>query len=126
MTMQRYTTPAIMALACMGLVSALSLAGCKRTEPVPPATPSAPLDPDAGKDPPVTSSYLCDGGHRVDIVGESTARITLSDGRVVRIGYVENSRPRSFMDRGLRFVVGAKEAMLIQSEGPSMGCKPAG
>ncbi|TWI06334.1 hypothetical protein IP90_00600 [Luteimonas cucumeris] len=101
----------------------LVLAACKPAEP--PAATSSPSSAETPKDSSVTASYDCDGGHRVDIVEERTARIHLSDGQQVTIHYVENSRPPSFMGRGLRFAIGDQAIMLIPSDGAGVSCRPA-
>ena len=106
------------AIAAIALVST----GCK---PVPPPAPAtAAIDMTPSKDPAVTASYVCDDEHRIDLVGEKIARIFLSDGQRVTIHYVPNSRPRSYMGRGLRFAIGDKAIMLIQSDGVAVHCKP--
>lgn len=103
-------------------ICVILLAGC---EPAPsPAPTQAAIDMSPNKDPSVTASFVCDEAHRVDLIGERTARITLSDGQLVTIDYVENSRPRSYMGRGLRFAIGEKAVMLIQNDGVAVHCKP--
>lgn len=101
---------------------ALASASCKPA-PNPPPAPAA-IDMSPSEDSSVTASYVCDDAHRVDLIGERTARITLSDGQLVTIEYVNNSRPRSYMGRGLRFAIGEKAVMLIQNDGVAVHCKP--
>lgn len=113
----RSTAPSI-AIAAFALL----LAGCKPA-PAPAPAPAA-IDMSPSKDPSVTASYVCDDAHRVDLIGERTARISLSDGQFVTIDYVNNSRPRSYMGRGLRFAIGEKAVMLIQNDGVAVHCKP--
>lgn len=103
------------------VATAIVLAACKPAE-APPA-PASAIDMSPSKDPAVTASYACEG-HRVDLFGQRNARITLSDARTVTIDYVPNSRPPSYMDRGLRFAIGERAVMLIQSDGDSVSCKP--
>ncbi len=99
-------------------------AGCK-PEPAPaPAAKPEPIDLGPSQDPAVTASYVCNDAHRVDLVGQRFARITLSDGQTVTIHYVHKSRPPSYMGRGLRFAVGEKAVMLIQNDGVAVHCKP--
>ncbi|MCL1635313.1 hypothetical protein M2650_11830 [Luteimonas sp. SX5] len=102
----------------------LSLAGCKQAPAPEPAAKPAPIDLGPSQDPAVTASYVCDDAHRVDLVGERFARITLSDGQTVTIHYVPKSRPPSYMGRGLRFAIGEKAVMLIQNDGVAVHCKP--
>lgn len=100
------------------------LAGCKPS-PAPAPVPTPPkIDLGASQDPTVTASYVCNDAHRVDLVGERFARITLSDGQTVTIHYVPKSRPPSYMGRGLRFAIGEKAVMLIQNDGVAVHCKP--
>lgn len=110
------------ALLLAAAAAVIVLAGCKPA-PVPAPVPAA-IDMSPSKDPSVTASYVCDDAHRVDLIGERIARITLSDGQRVTIDYVDNSRPRSYMGRGLRFAIGDKAIMLIQSDGVAVDCKP--
>lgn len=110
----------VLALALCAI--ALTAAGCKPAQA--PAPAAAAIDLGPNKDPSVTASYVCDDAHRVDLIGERLARITLSDGQLVTIHYVNNSRPRSYMGRGLRFAIGDKAIMLIQNDGVAVHCKP--
>ncbi len=102
-------------------LAAIALAACKPAE-TPPAT-AAGIDMSPSQDPAVTASYACEG-HRVDVFGQRNARITLSDARTVTIDYVPNSRPTSYMGRGLRFAIGERAMMLIQTDGDAVGCAP--
>ena len=103
---------------------AAMLASCKPAPAPAPVPAPAAIDMRPSQDPAVTASYVCDQAHRVDLIGERTARITLSDGQLVTIDYVDNSRPRSYMGRGLRFAIGEKAVMLIQNDGVAVHCKP--
>ncbi|TKR30848.1 hypothetical protein FCE95_12190 [Luteimonas gilva] len=102
-------------------IAAVALVACKPAE-TPPAANKA-IDMSPSKDPAVTASYECEG-HRVDVFGQNYARITLSDARTVTIDYVPNSRPPSYMDRGLRFAIGERAVMLIQNDGEAVNCAP--
>ena len=102
-------------------IAALALAACKPAET--PASSAASVDMSPSKDPAVTASYECEG-HRVDVFGQRNARITLSDARTVTIDYVPNSRPTSYMGRGLRFAIGERAVMLIQNDGDAVSCAP--
>lgn len=100
-------------------VAALALAACRQAEPPPAASTAIDLSP--SRDPAVTASYACEG-HRVDVFAQRNARITLSDARTVAIDYVPNSRPASYMGRGLRFAIGERAVMLIQNDGDAVSC----
>jgi len=101
-------------------IATIALVACKPAEP-PPAPNAAAIDMSPSKDPAVTASYECEG-HRVDVFGRNYARVTLSDARTVTIDYVPNSRPPSYMDRGLRFAIGERAVMLIQNDGDAVNC----
>jgi len=105
------------------IAAAIVLAACKPAEAPPAPAPAPAIDMSPSRDPAVTASYACEG-HRVDLFGERNARITLSDARTVAIDYIPNSRPPSYMGRGLRFAIGERAVMLIQNDGESVGCKP--
>lgn len=52
------------------------------------ATGATPADPPAANDADDAGTprlFVCDSGHRVELVGDATARVTLADGRVVDI-----------------------------------------
>ena len=125
-------------LAC-ALPLAVLMAGCKPT--VPPQqsetatrTETAELSPTKttavtrGSD---TSStgiamrYSCEQGHRVDIVGGDTARVTLADGRIVDIPRVAGSVPPRYAGEALSFEVDNKGAMLGQDETGGFSCHEA-
>ncbi len=92
--------------------------------PAPPAEAPAPVgaQPPTG---PVDATYLCDGGNRVDLVDNRTrARLAMSDGRVVTLGAMGNSRPPTWSDVGLRFVTGEDYVELRQdSNGRTLRCE---
>lgn len=110
------------------LVAATALGGCRREEqttpaavPGPPSPPST-INPADLKD--VTASYACDDGSRVDIVRDLVARVTLGDGRVVKIELVEGSTPRTYMDNGLTFeVLSEGSAELSDEQNRTLACK---
>lgn len=91
------------------------------TAPAPTPQPAAPPD-----DEPILASYGCAGGNRVDLIREGrVAHLSLSDGRVVRLGEVAGSRPRTWMDVGLRLVVDDDYVELSQLNGArSLSCEP--
>lgn len=113
------------------MLAAVALAGCQRQPetpaPTPVPSPPAPpptINPADLKD--VTASYACDNGSRVDIVRDLVARVTLGDGRVVKIEVVEDSTPRTYMDNGLTFQVLSEGRAELSDEGNrSVGCRLA-
>lgn len=100
---------------------AVLLTACNRETPAPAAQPApAPSAPTG----PVDATYLCDGGNRVDLVDDRrSARIAMSDGRVVELGGIANSSPRTWADVGLRFVVGDDYVELSQNRGQTLRCE---
>lgn len=125
-------------LAC-ALPLAILMAGCRPTVPPPEpdtatrtetaevstakATPAA-----QGSDTPpagITMRYTCEQGHRVDIVGGDTARVTLADGRVVDIPRVADSAPPQYSGVALSFEVGSEGATLGQHEVGGFACREA-
>lgn len=106
-------------LAACGPSSPPATAPANETPP-PPAAPAEDSEP-------VTARYACQGGNRVDLIREGrVARLSLSDGRMVRLGEVAGSRPRTWMDVGLRFVVGDDYVELGQLDGArTLACEPA-
>lgn len=115
------------------LLLPLLLAACSQQPAEPqataPATTAAPTI--SGARPPspaepAIASYLCDSGNRVDLVHEGAyARIAMSDGRVVRLGRIDNSKPSTWTDVGLRFVIRDDHAELSEDEsGRTLRCEP--
>lgn len=118
---------------------AILMAGCKPTVPPPePATatrtetaevpPAKSTPATQGSDTPsagITMSYSCEQGHRVDIVGGDTARVTLADGRVVDIPRVADSAPPRYAGVALSFEVGSEGATLGQHEVGGFACREA-
>lgn len=75
----------------------------------------------------IDARYHCDGGNRVDLVGDGrSARVSMSDGRVVSLGAIAGSKPRTWSDVGLRFVVDGDYAALSQDDtGRTLRCERA-
>ena len=116
-------------LSCAALLTAL--AACQRPADTqastanavpPPPAPAPTINPADLKD--VTASYACEDGSRVDVVRDRVARVTLTDGRVVKIELVDNSVPRTFMDNGLTFeVLSQGNAELSDEQNRTLACK---
>ena len=51
------------------------------------------------------------------------ARVAMSDGRVVRLGAMANSEPRTWRDSGLSFVKYEDDIALEQDDGPALTCQ---
>lgn len=113
------------------IAGCLFLAACQAEAPVEPAAPAAP-QPDAADaqalaaDGEVTASYDCAEGNAVDLVREGRiARLSLSDGRTIRLGEIAGSQPHTWADVGLRFVIDGDFIELSQSNGEhSLACEP--
>lgn len=117
---------------------AILMAGCKPTVPPPEpeaatrtetaepgAQTAAPTRrPDASSDG-ITMRYSCEQGHRVDIVGGDSARVTLADGRVVDIPRVADIAPPRYAGVALSFEVGSEGATLGQDEVGGFACREA-
>ena len=73
----------------------------------------------------ITMRYSCEQGHRVDIVGDDTAQVTLADGRVVDIPRVAGGAPPRYAGEALSFEVDNKGAMLGQDETGGFSCHEA-
>lgn len=89
-------------------------------------TPATPAPAPEGEV--VDASYLCEGGNRVDLILDGrSARVSMVDGRVVNLGIIENSSPRTWSDVGLSFVVDGDYIALSENDrGLSLRCEPAG
>ena len=112
------------------ICAALLLAACQAQTPEPDqhepdATPAA-ADPGRANDGAVTAAYDCEGGNTVELVREGrVARLSLSDGRTIRLGEMAGSAPRTWSDVGLRFILGDDFAELSQTNGElSLSCEP--
>ncbi|WP_024889677.1 hypothetical protein [Luteimonas huabeiensis] len=106
------------------ILPALLLAACSGEAP--PQAPAEVPAPAGARPPegPVDATYLCDGGHRVDLVGgRAFARVAMSDGRVARLGSIGRSEPPTWSDVGLRFVVGSDYVELSQDGGQTLRCE---
>lgn len=114
------------------ILACLMLAACQAQTPEPQAEPVQP-QPDPAEaealaaDGEVVASYACDGGNAVDLVREGrVARLSLSDGRTIRLGEMAGSQPRTWSDVGLRFVIDGDFVELRQTNGErSLRCQPA-
>jgi hypothetical protein len=116
---------------------AILMAGCKPTVPPPEpeaATRTETAEPSAQATAPargadasddITMRYSCEQGHRVDIVGGNSARVTLADGRIVDIPRVADSAPPRYSGIALSFEVGSDGAMLGQDEVGGFVCREA-
>lgn len=71
----------------------------------------------------VTMRYSCEQGHRVDIIGGSTARVTLADGRAIDIPRIADSAPPRYSGVALSFEVGSDGATLGQDEVGGFACR---
>lgn len=112
------------------ILACLLLAACQAQTPEPaPAEPQPdPAEAEAlAADGEVVASYACDDGNTVDLVREGrVARLSLSDGRTIRLGEMAGSRPRTWSDVGLRFVIDGDFVELSQSNGErNLRCEPA-
>lgn len=124
-------------LATAAVATALLLGGCNDPTPAtapraspPRAAPAAvsaapPITINPADAAEVTAVYLCDEGTRVDIVRDKVARVTLNDGKVVKLELVDGSSPPTYMDNGLSFIVGPQGAELGEDdpEGRSLACR---
>jgi hypothetical protein len=121
------------------LLFAVLTAGCKPT--VPPPQPETATRTETAEPPPakttaatqgsdtssvgITMRYSCEHGHRVDIVGGNTARVTLADGRIVDVPRLAGSAPPRYAGEALSFEVDNKGAMLAQDETGGFACHEA-
>lgn len=111
----------------------LLLAACQAEPPAPAAEP-APSAPDPAReaelaaDGNVVASYACAEGNRVELVRDGrVARLWLSDGRIIRLGEMAGSQPRTWSDVGLRFIIDGDFVELSQSNGErNLVCEPDG
>lgn len=110
----------------------LLLVACQGQTPAPAAVVQDQPDPAEtaarAADGEAVASYLCADGNAVDLVREGrVARLSLSDGRTIRLGEIAGSQPRTWSDVGLRFVADGDFFELSQSNGQrSLACEPAG
>lgn len=118
-------------LLCLALGLSLLASSCRQQadEALPAADAGAtPAPAPAPRDESVDASYLCEGGNRVDLVRDGrSARVGMVDGRVVHLGIIENSSPRTWSDVGLSFVVDGDYIELGENDrGLTLRCEPAG
>ena len=86
-----------------------------------PKPATVPVAPDIPGDV-VTASYACEG-NRVDLLqNQGTARITMSDGRLARLGSMARSTPRTWRDLGLAFTLYPTGAVLEEVGGRTLDC----
>ena len=113
------------------ILACLLLAACQAQtpEPAPVQAQPDPAEVEAlATDGEVIASYACEDGNTVDLVREGrVARLSLSDGRTIRLGEMAGSDPQTWADVGLRFVIDGNYVELSQSNGErDLPCKPAG
>lgn len=104
------------------IAAGLLLAACQAQTPEPAAVQlppdSATPDPVPASDEGVTARYACEGGNTVDLIHDgSVARLSLSDGRTIRLGEMSGSQPRTWSDVGLRFTIDDDFVELAQTNG---------
>lgn len=108
----------------------LLLAACQAQSPEPaPAAEASPAPAAAAAlaaDGEVVARYACDQGNAVDLIHEGRiARLSLSDGRIIRLGEIAGSQPHTWSEVGLRFVIDGDFVELSQSNGErSLRCEP--
>ena len=118
--MNRSFVPMHAVAACCTL-----LLGACQPEADAPAPPTKSIEPNINPAElaEVTASFRCEEGHRVDIVRDKVARVTLADGRAVKLEVVEDSTPRTFTDNGLFFeLVDAGKASLSDEQNQTLSC----
>ncbi|MGY0634905.1 hypothetical protein [Luteimonas sp. A478] len=110
----------------------LLLAACQAQTPPPAASVEPAPDPAReaalAADGDIVASYACAEGNQVELVREGrVARLALSDGRIIRLGEMAGSQPRTWSDVGLRFIIDGDFVELSQSNGErNLACEPAG
>lgn len=110
----------------------LLLAACQADAPPAAAPVQPPPDPAReaalAADGEAVASYACAEGNRVELVRDGrVARLSLSDGRIIRLGEMAGSQPRTWSDVGLRFIIDGDFIELSQFNGErSLSCEPAG
>lgn len=111
------------------LLAAGLLVACDAQQPPAPTTADAPRAANDGAalaaDGDVVASYACEGGNTVALVRDGrVARLSLSDGRTIRLGEIAGSHPHTWADMGLRFIVEDDFVELSQSNGEySLSCQ---
>lgn len=109
----------------------LLLAACQPQTPPPAAsvepTPDPAREAALAADGDIVASYACAEGNRVELVREGrVARLSLSDGRIIRLGEMSGSQPRTWSDVGLRFIIDEDFVELSQANGErNLACEPA-
>lgn len=112
-------------LLVTAFIAVCLLPGCNRADDSDRAAPAVASDPvpapaDATSDA-VTMRYDC-GEHRIDVMGNDHARVTMSDGRVIELAHVADSSPPLFSGDALEFSIDGDGAQLAQDEGASWPC----
>lgn len=112
------------------IAAGLVLAACQAQPPEPApagARPDATGPAARPADEAVFARYACAEGNTVDLIREGrVARLSLSDGRTLRLGEMAGSHPRTWADVGLRFVIDGEHVELAQANGErSLPCQPA-
>ncbi|MEZ0472344.1 hypothetical protein [Luteimonas salinilitoris] len=120
-------------LFCLAFGLSLLATSCRQQVDEAPAAADAAPEPEpatvaAVADEAIDARYRCDGGNRVDLVRDGhSARVSMSDGRVVNLGAITGSKPSTWSDVGLRFVVDGDYAALSQDDtGRTLRCERAG
>lgn len=102
--------------AAIALIAAALFSGCNGTQPPQQAQAAAPAPADspisAADMAGVTATYRCENGNTARIVRDQVVRLTLHDGSVVKLEWVKDSAPRTYMDNGLAFVIEPSGASL--------------
>lgn len=86
--------------------------------PVPAAATAAAPDTET-----VIAAYACPGAGEIDIIRDGRfARLRMSDGRVVHLGEIRGSRPRTWAEVGLRLMVDGDVIELSEDAGRVVAC----
>lgn len=119
----RHSALPVIAFVAIGL-----LAGCNRADDPDRAAPAvasdavpAPADTAPAPADAITMRYNC-GEHRIDVMGNDHARVTMSDDRVIELAHVADSSPPLFSGEALEFSIDGDGAQLAQDEGASWPC----
>lgn len=74
----------------------------------------------------VTMRYACDAGTGVTVYEDGTARVSLPQGRSVRVSRIAGSAPPVFTGQSLYFTIGEQGARLSQDgQASELACRPA-
>lgn len=120
-------------LPVITLIGVCLVAGCNRaddpnreapavsSDAVPAPADTAPAPTDADTSAVVTMRYRC-GEHRIDVMGNHHARVTMPEGSVIELAHVADSSPPLFSGEALEFSIDGSGAQLAQDEGASWPC----